>query len=202
VLGEPLQQFQLLAKQCNVRRGQFLIQILGQGSQVTIDLDTCASMELRCNTIRGFLRIFDANRVEWPKRRRSNRRPMLYFSKCYWPSLALLFVSGVVLIGCRRNNVTDVGTATTLQLPESEPAVLTKDIADRIQVGMSQEQALSILQAAARDIPSAKSTVDVVVTQGKLNNVRFDLTVIQGKRKLALAFKNGKLVDKMQDGLD
>jgi len=87
-------------------------------------------------------------------------------------------------------------------LPESDPPVLSKAVAGRIKPGMSQKEVLSVLQDAARDTPTAKSQIEATVLQGKLNSIRYDLTVIQGKRKLVLAFKDNKLVDKTQEGLE
>jgi hypothetical protein len=120
------------------------------------------------------------------------------------PPAALVAWLGVVA-GCGRSTPVsskDVGTTTTVGLPESDPPVLTQAVADRIKPGMSQDEALAILQDAARDTPSAKSSVEAAVTQGKLNNIRYDLTISQGKRKLVLAFRDNKLADKNQEGLE
>ncbi|HEV2969130.1 MAG TPA: hypothetical protein VGY55_04010 [Pirellulales bacterium] len=122
-----------------------------------------------------------------------------------------LFVSLLTPTGCGQNNQTppkekDVekeldGTSTAIALGETEPPVLTKAIADRIRPGLSQEEVLSLLQDAARNTRAAGS-LDSAVALGKLNDIRFDLTVSQGKRKLVLAFKDRKLVDKTQEGLE
>jgi len=103
--------------------------------------------------------------------------------------------------GCTPAVPKDLGTTTKLDLPDSEPPVLSKAVADRIHVGMSQEEVLSLLQGAALAMPSAKSSMEAIILQGKLNSIRYDLTVAQGKRKLFLAFKDNKLVDKSQEGL-
>jgi hypothetical protein len=111
----------------------------------------------------------------------------------------------LLLIGCGQNASTlpsNAGTTAKLELPESDPPVLTKAIADRIRPGMSQEEVLALLRDAARDTPSAKSSLETIYTQGKLNNVRYDLTLTQGKRKLVLAFKSDALTDKKQEGFE
>jgi hypothetical protein len=41
-----------------------------------------------------------------------------------------------------------------------------------------------------------------VIDQSKMNDFRYDLTVLQGKRKIVLAFRNKKLTDKTQEGLE
>jgi hypothetical protein len=107
--------------------------------------------------------------------------------------------------GCARSTPAppkDVGTTATVGLPESDPPVLSRAVADRIRPGMSQEDVLAVLQDAARETPSAKSSVEAAVTQGKMNTIRYDLTVTQGKRKLVLAFRDNKLVEKAQEGLE
>ena len=50
--------------------------------------------------------------------------------------------------------------------------------------------------------PTAKSSVDAAVTQGKLNDIRYDLTITQGPRKLVLSFKDRKLVEVKQHGME
>ena len=120
-------------------------------------------------------------------------------------SLATLVTLLGIVTGCGPSTPTlpkDVGTTTTVDLPESNPPVLTQAVADRIKPGMSQDEVLAILQDAAPDTPSAKSSVEAAVTQGKLNNIRYDLTISQGKRKLVLAFRDNKLAEKTQDGLE
>jgi len=123
-------------------------------------------------------------------------------SRCF---LFILLASLVTLLplatGCTPAVPKDLGTTTKLDLPDSEPPVLSKAVADRIHVGMSQEEVLSLLQGAALAMPSAKSSMEAIILQGKLNSIRYDLTVAQGKRKLFLAFKDNKLVDKSQEGL-
>ncbi len=109
-----------------------------------------------------------------------------------------------MVAGCERTSPApskDVGTTTTVVLPESDPPVLSKLVADRLKSGMPQEEALVVLQDAARSTPSARSSVEAVVAQGKLNNIRYDLTVTQGKRKLVLAFRDNKLVEMKEEGL-
>ena len=125
-------------------------------------------------------------------------------SKCFRLSLlTMLFASLLTMIGCGKDALPkDVGTSATVGLPESQLPVLTKAIADRMRPGLSQDEALTILQDAALDTPSAKSSVEAAVVQGKLNSIRFDLTITQGPRKLVLAFKDGKLVDKTQEGME
>jgi hypothetical protein len=87
-------------------------------------------------------------------------------------------------------------------LPDSDPPVLTKAVADRIKPGMSQEEVLGMLQEAGKHTTTAGSLLDNMVTQGKANPVRYDLTVTQGKRKLVLAFRDAKLLEKKQAGLE
>ena len=65
---------------------------------------------------------------------------------------------------------------------------------------MPQEEALAILRDAGGDTPSARSMLEAMYTQGKLNNLRYDLTLSQGRRKLVLAFKNDARVDKKPEG--
>ena len=116
-----------------------------------------------------------------------------------------LLVALSVLAGCGRDGPAvspDAGTTAELQLPESNPPVLTRAVADRIRPGMPQEAVLSLLRDAARDTPSARSSLETVSTQGKLNNIRYNLTVSQGKGVLKLAFKDAALVDKEQSGLE
>jgi hypothetical protein len=76
--------------------------------------------------------------------------------------------------------------------------MLTKVVADRIQPAMAQADALAVLQEAS----ASNSLINAAVNQGKLNNIRYDLTVTQGKRKLVLHFKDNKLVEKSQEGLE
>jgi hypothetical protein len=125
-------------------------------------------------------------------------------SKCC--RLSLLRTLVVVLLamsGCEKNALPkDVGTSATVGLPEGQPPVLTKTLADRLRPGLSQVEALTILQDAALETPSAKSSVEAAVVQGKLNSIRYDLTITQGLRKLVLVFKDGKLVDKTQEGME
>lgn len=109
------------------------------------------------------------------------------------------------LVGCQQSPPTvskETGTTAEVGLPESDPPVLFKAVADRIKPGMSQEEALAILQDAGKNTPSARSSLETIVTQGKLNTIRYDLTISQGKRKLVLAFRDGKLVEKKQEGLE
>jgi hypothetical protein len=122
----------------------------------------------------------------------------------FLPLAAMVALLGVIA-GCTQRAPApskDAGTTSQLGLPESDPPVLTRAAADRIKPGMSQDEALAILQDAARNTPSAKSSIDTAVTQGKLNNIRYDLTIRQGKRKLVMNFRDGKLVDKTQEGLE
>lgn len=81
--------------------------------------------------------------------------------------------------------------------PEDGRPVLTDELAVRIVPGMSQDDVLAILQAATRDSAGARSPVEAAITQSRRNSVRYDLTVRQGKRELALSFRDGKLADKI-----
>jgi hypothetical protein len=108
------------------------------------------------------------------------------------------------LVGCGQGTPSlpkGAGTTAEVMFPESDPPVLSPAVADRIKPGMSWEEVLGILQDAARDTPAAKSNLDPVAALGKLNSLRFDLTVTQGKRKLVLRFRDGKLAEKTQEGL-
>jgi hypothetical protein len=115
-------------------------------------------------------------------------------------------ISLFALAGCgsARPTIPDhIGTSTTIVLPESDPPVITKALADRIRPGMNQEEVLALLRDAGRPKEQAKSLVEVAEFQGKLNSIRYDLSVWQGKtRKLSLSFKAEKLVEKKQEGLD
>jgi hypothetical protein len=104
--------------------------------------------------------------------------------------------------GCTKKETaplsSNVGTSATVQLPEIGMPMLTKVVADRIQPAMAQADALAVLQEAS----ASNSLINAAVNQGKLNNIRYDLTVTQGKRKLVLHFKDNKLVEKSQEGLE
>ncbi len=119
--------------------------------------------------------------------------------------LACLAASLPTLVGCQQSSPTlskEAGTTAAIGLPESESPVLSKAVADRIKPGMSQEEVLAILQEAASNTPSAKSLLENAVIQGKLNNFRYDLTITQGKRKLVLVFREARLAEKKQEGLE
>lgn len=110
-----------------------------------------------------------------------------------------------LLVGCQRSPPTwtkETGTTAEVGLPDSNPPVLSKTVADRIKLGMSQEEVLSLLQDAGRNTPAAKSSLEAAATQAKLNSIRYDLTVTQGKRKLVLAFREAKLAEKKLEGLE
>jgi hypothetical protein len=124
-------------------------------------------------------------------------------SRCRRP--AALVVALLVFVGCGKEPAAptaDMGTTATLVLPESGAPVLTPTVAGRMKPGIAQDEALAILQEAARDTPSARSSVEAVVTQGRMNPIRYDLTVGQGPRKLVLRFKGGKLVEASKAGFD
>jgi hypothetical protein len=119
---------------------------------------------------------------------------------------ATLLVGLCLLVGCGTGTppppIGNVGTTSMVGIPESTPPVLTKAVADRIRTGMAQGEVLGILRDASLDTPSAKSLVELASTQSKMNSIRYNLTIVQGKRRLALAFKDEKLVAKTTDGLD
>ena len=94
------------------------------------------------------------------------------------------------------------GTTSTVQFPEAASPILTKALADRIQPGMAQDAVISILIDAAKGEPSAAGMIEPIAKQSKLNPIRLDLMLTQGKRKLILAFKSDALVDKKQEGLE
>jgi hypothetical protein len=110
-------------------------------------------------------------------------------------SLPLLLIG---LTACHRSSdvtVVTVGTTADMQFSDSGPAVVTKALADRLEPGMSQDDAISVVRDAAEQSPAAKSTIETIVAQSKLNTIRYDLTLSQGKRKLVLRFQDGKLTD-------
>jgi hypothetical protein len=117
-------------------------------------------------------------------------------------SALCIALSTLMLVGCRQSETPNVGTTAEVQMPETDPPVITKALAERMQPGLAQADALSILQDAARQLPSVKSYTDFIVVSGNLNPIRYDLTVRQGNRKLILAFKDGKLAAAQQDGLE
>ena len=123
-----------------------------------------------------------------------------------WPLLLACLASWLpVLGGCGQGTPSlpkEVGTTAEVMFPESDPPVLSRMTADRIKTGMSWEEVLGVLQDAARDTPAAKSQLEPVAAQGKLNSARYDLTVTQGKRKLVLRFRDGNLGEKTQEGLE
>ncbi len=116
-----------------------------------------------------------------------------------------LFASVSTFVGCQPSPATalkETETTAEVRLPESNPPVLSKAVADRIKPGMSQEEVLGILHEAGKNTPAVGSLLDNMVTQGKANPIRYALTVTQGKRKLVLAFRDAKLVEKDQEGLE
>jgi hypothetical protein len=125
--------------------------------------------------------------------------------RCLALPAAALAVGLFTLTGCSTETPTlpgNVGTTSTVELPESTPPVLTKAVADRIRPGMTQEEVLVILRDASRETPSAKTSIEAAHTQSKLNTIRYDLTIVQGKRRLVLAFRTEKLTEMTVDGLD
>jgi hypothetical protein len=124
-------------------------------------------------------------------------------SRCRQPFPTIMLLVLVALDGCGSDRPAFTGgTTSEVQLPESDPPVLTKAVADRIRTGMAQEEVLAILRDAARETPAAKSSLELAYTQGKLNTVRYDLTLAQGRRRLVLAFKSATLAEKTVEGLD
>ena len=123
----------------------------------------------------------------------------------FWLIFSLGLLSSLpTLVGCGQGTPSlpkEAGTTAEVMFPESDPPVLSPAVADSIKPGMSWEEVLGILQEAARDTPAAKSQLEPVAAQGKLNSLRYDLTVAQGKRKLVLRFRDGKLAEKTQEGL-
>lgn len=121
-----------------------------------------------------------------------------------WHSVLSLMALSALFSGCDSPTPQlsrDVGTTLTVELPENEAPVLSNSHAERIKLGMLQDEVVAILQEAAKNTPS-QSMIDLLATQGKLNTVRFDVTVIQGKRKLVIAFKDGRLTDLKQEGME
>jgi hypothetical protein len=95
----------------------------------------------------------------------------------------------------------DVRTNTTMELPETDPPILTKALAEQIKPGISQMDAWRVLQSASRDERTAKSLVDSAIIKKMVDNVEHNITIKQGKLKLALVFKGDKLVEKTIQGL-
>lgn len=121
--------------------------------------------------------------------------------------LALTGVNLLLPVGCGQPAPApplskEVGTTATVGLPASDPPVLSRTLAERIKPGMTQDAVLSILQDAASATPSAKSMIDAAATQARLNNLRYDLTVMQGKHKLVLGFREQKLAEMRQEGFE
>ena len=96
----------------------------------------------------------------------------------------------------------DMGTTAMVQLPNTEPPILNKELADRVRVGMSQRDVLTILRDAGRVLPSVKSELDLAYEQSMLNPVRYTVSLLQGKRKLMLDFRSEKLEKKTTLGFD
>jgi len=120
--------------------------------------------------------------------------------------LILPLVAPLLLVtGCDRRTPTllkEAGTTAVIGFPDSDPPVLSKALTERIEDGMSQEEVVAILKEAASASPPAKASFESVIDQSKMNDFRYDLTILQGKRKLTLAFRNKKLTDKTQEGLE
>ena len=96
----------------------------------------------------------------------------------------------------------DIGTTAMVQLPDGDPPVLTKELANRIHVGMSQREVLTMIRNAGRHIRSAKSLLELAYDQSMVNPIRYNLTMVQGRRKFALEFKSEKLEKKAVYELD
>ncbi len=125
--------------------------------------------------------------------------------ECRRIRLTLFLVSLVGIAGCRSDNPpipSYVGTTTEIVIPESNPPVLTRALADKIRPGMAQREILAALREAGSATELARSLVETAELQGKLNNIRYDLSISQGNRKLSLSFKAEKLLEKKQEGLD
>jgi len=121
--------------------------------------------------------------------------------------LLLLPLFGLLLapIGCAKSpspQPKEIGTTANFELPDGDPPILTKAMADQIVPGLPQDVVLAYLQEAARDTPSAASSLEVAAEEAKLNKLRYDLTIVQGKRKLMLSFRDAVLVDVKREGLE
>jgi hypothetical protein len=116
----------------------------------------------------------------------------------------LVAPSALAGCGADRSETGGDGVAITRAriLPESDTPLLTRALADRFRLGMAQDEALEILRNAARDTPSAKSLSEATDMQGQLNPIRYELTLIQGKARLVLTFRDKRLAEKKIGGLD
>src|SRR5271170_7613120 len=90
-------------------------------------------------------------------------------------TLLLAFVaSSPVIVGCAPSTSElskQLGTDMTVKWTETSPPVLSKQLFDRIKVGMSLDEALAIVRDAF-----GKS---FLADQPPLNPVRYDLTITQ-----------------------
>jgi hypothetical protein len=122
----------------------------------------------------------------------------MVFRRSNLPIAVLVRMAALLAIvaGCGR-----FGTAI-VDLSESDPPVLSAAVGARVKVGMSQEEVLAVLRDAATGTPSAQSSLEEAVTQGRWYGSRYDMTVTQGKRELVLTFRGGKLVEKKQERLE
>ena len=122
------------------------------------------------------------------------------------PSFVLSALCAVAAcVACDRKPqavVPNAWTTAEVALPPTDPPVVDKALADRFTVGMPQDDAVAVLQSAATSRPVNGSYFQNVADQARLNGVRYDLTVTQGRRKLVLKFRKEKLVDVQKHGLD
>jgi len=121
---------------------------------------------------------------------------------------ALLFtiISGVACDQKRatssQNAQKDFRATTVVGLPETNPPAIDKSVADRLTIGMDQDQALATLKEATQHAPQTGSSFDNIIEQGRLSGAHYDVTIAQGNRKLVLKFKDKKLVDVQKEGLE
>src|SRR6185437_13498362 len=102
-------------------------------------------------------------------------------------------------VGCDQKRATsnqnaqkDFRATTVVGLPETNPPAIDKSVADRLTIGMDQDQALATLKEATQHAPQTGSSFDNIIEQGRLSGAHYDVTITQGNRKLVLKFKDKK----------
>lgn len=125
------------------------------------------------------------------------------------PLLWAFLFTIICAVGCdqKRENSSqnaqkDFKATTVVGLPETNPPTLDKSVADRLTIGMDQDQALATLKEATQHAPQTGSSFDNIIEQGQVSGAHYDVTITQGKRKLVLKFKDKKLVDMQKGGLE
>jgi len=125
------------------------------------------------------------------------------------PLLWAFLFTIILAVGCDQkrensgpNAQKDFRATTVVGLPETNPPAIDKSVADRLTIGMDQDQALATLKEATQHAPQTGSSFDNIIEQGRLSGAHYDVTIAQGNRKLVLKFKDKKLVDVQKQGLE